>query len=142
MAFIGSITAAVKRAREVCGFSLKIEVEVGNFKDLEEAIVAGADIVMLDNMESDEIMSCSRIIKEKYGGKNILLEASGGITTENIANYFIPRKQNSCFLYTNILNPIIVVLDLDVISIGGLTQSVQHVDYSMKLEAFGPFAQK
>ena len=47
----GSITNAVKQARAVCGFALKIEVECGTAEEAEEAIAAGADIVMLDNFE-------------------------------------------------------------------------------------------
>jgi len=59
----GSITNAVKKARSVCGFSLKIEVECQSQEEAEEAIQAGADIVMLDNFKPDKIKTASSNIK-------------------------------------------------------------------------------
>ena len=53
----GSITNAVKQARAVCGFALKIEVECGTAEEAEEAIAAGADIVMLDNFEPADLVT-------------------------------------------------------------------------------------
>eukprot|EP01089_Gocevia_fonbrunei_P011847 TRINITY_DN2630_c0_g1_i1.p1 TRINITY_DN2630_c0_g1~~TRINITY_DN2630_c0_g1_i1.p1 ORF type:complete len:308 (+),score=55.62 TRINITY_DN2630_c0_g1_i1:40-924(+) len=107
----GSITAAVKKARSVCGFSLKIEVECQNQKEAEEAIDAGADVVMLDNFEPDNLKVVARNLKQKY--THSLIEASGGVTVENIADYFTD--------------------DVDVISLGLVTQSVPHIDYSLKI---------
>jgi len=82
----GSITAAIARAREVGGFSLRLDVEVRNEEEANEAIAAGADIVMLDNIEGSELASVARRLR--FGrageGKKFLLETSGGITESNL----------------------------------------------------------
>ncbi len=131
----GSITAAVKKgnqqtdiqtltphpcllintkpARLVCGFSMKIEVECQSQSEGEEAIRAGADVVMLDNFAPDELKEAAENLKKSF--PHILIEASGGITAATIADYF----HNS----------------VDVISLGGVTQGVPHVDYSLKIRA-------
>jgi len=107
----GSITEAVKRAKSVGGFSVKIEVECQSEQEAEEAILAGADIVMLDNFAPPKLKEGAKNLKAKY--KNVIIEASGGVTVENIDTYFD----------TNV----------DVISMGLLTQSVPHIDFSLKI---------
>lgn len=60
-------------------------MEVGSEADANEAIDAGADIVMLDNMEGDELVSVARKLKETWTGKRkFLLESSGNITENNL----------------------------------------------------------
>jgi len=108
----GGITPAVKAARAVGGFSLKIEVECSNIKDAEEAINAGADIIMLDNLAPSNLDSAAGELKSKH--PHILIEASGGVTPDNISGYFSPH--------------------VDVISLGSLTQGVPHIDYSLKIK--------
>jgi len=89
----GSITKAVERARKVGGFSLKIEVECRSEQEADEAIEAGADIIMLDNMKGDNLKQTAKILKQRWAGKrNFLIESSGGITEENIIEYFLPGK--------------------------------------------------
>ncbi|CAG8567203.1 5317_t:CDS:2 [Acaulospora colombiana] len=89
----GSITNAVERARIVGGFSLKIEVECRSESEAEEAIQAGADIVMLDNLKGDGLKTCAKTLKERWRGKKeFLIESSGGITEENISEYFSPGE--------------------------------------------------
>lgn len=67
------------------GFSLLIDVEVGSEAEADEAIEAGADIVMLDNMEGDTLVSTARKLKEKWIGKRkFLFESSGNITESNL----------------------------------------------------------
>lgn len=84
----GSITDAVVAARSVAGFSTKIEVEVQTEAEADEAIAAGADVVMLDNFTVDGVRAASRSIKERWAGKkHFLLEISGGLTKDNIAPY-------------------------------------------------------
>ena len=76
---------AIKQARKVGGFSLLIEVEVGSEAEADEAIDAGADIVMLDNMEGDELVGVARRLKDKWAGKRkFLFESSGNVTEANI----------------------------------------------------------
>jgi nicotinate-nucleotide pyrophosphorylase (carboxylating) len=108
----GSITAAVQKARSVCGFALKIEVECQSQEEAEEAIGAGADVVMLDNFQADKLRATAGNLKTKF--PHIVVEASGGITVDNIVNYFCEG--------------------VDVISMGSLTQGVPHVDYSLKIQ--------
>ncbi|CAG8623073.1 9395_t:CDS:2 [Paraglomus brasilianum] len=87
----GSITKAVQRARAVGGFSLKIEVECQSKLDATEAIEAGADIVMLDNMKGDVLSEAATNLKKNWSStRKFLIEASGGITEDNITEYFSP----------------------------------------------------
>lgn len=77
----GGITEAVKRVKEH-NTSYKIEVEVTNLQELDEAVQAGADRVMLDNMSITNIKTATK----KYG-KQVELEVSGGINEKNIIKY-------------------------------------------------------
>ncbi|KAM9973139.1 hypothetical protein ACTFIR_012514 [Dictyostelium discoideum] len=108
----GNITNTVKNARSVGGFSLKIEVECRNQDEAIEAIEAGADIVMLDNFNPQDLQTVSTYLKQHY--PHITLEASGGITSTTITQYAIPT--------------------IDIISMGNLTQGVPHIDISLKIQ--------
>lgn len=81
----GSITNAVTLARQAAGFSSKIEVECQSVEEALEAAKAGADIVMLDNFTSHTIHAAAREIKQQF--PHILIEASGGISEGNMAEY-------------------------------------------------------
>ncbi|KAJ1805829.1 nicotinate-nucleotide diphosphorylase (carboxylating) [Coemansia sp. RSA 2599] len=111
----GSITNAVKAARSVAGFSIKIEVECQSEEDAFEAIDAGADIVMLDNFTPEQMQVAAVNVKAKgmASGRQVLIEASGGITEETAEQYMNPG--------------------IDIISFGTLSQSVPHVDFSLKI---------
>jgi len=92
----GSITDAVKAAKSVGGFALKVEVEVDNEKDADEAIAAGADIIMLDNFDGQGLKIAARSIKQRWAGKReFLLECSGGLTSENVETYINNGMLNS-----------------------------------------------
>lgn len=93
------------------GFSLKIEVECRNLVEAEEAITAGAHVIMLDNFKPEQARDGAKQLKSKY--PHVLIEVSGGLTEETIAFYMHP--------------------DVDILSLGCLSQSVPHVDYSMKI---------
>mmetsp|Transcript_26552 Transcript_26552/g.37376 ORF Transcript_26552/g.37376 Transcript_26552/m.37376 type:complete len:297 (-) Transcript_26552:44-934(-) len=108
----GSIANAVKKAKSVGGFSLKIEVECRSFEEAIEAAQAGCDVVMLDNLKPTQLKETAKQIKLLH--PHILIEASGGVTVENVHEYFSD--------------------DIDVISMGTLTQSVPHVDFSLKVK--------
>lgn len=110
----GSITKAVEAARSVAGFSVKIEVEVQSEAEADEAIAAGADIVMLDNFTPDGLQAAAQSLKQRWAGKaSFLLECSGGLTEENVSSYL-----------SN---------ELDIYSTSSVHQSVQHVDFSLKI---------
>ena len=90
----GSITAAVEKAKAVGGFALKIEVECRSEDEADEAIAAGADIVMLDNFEGDALKVAAANIKQRWAakGRQVLVECSGGVTENNIEQYFCDCK--------------------------------------------------
>lgn len=95
----GSITAAIQQARVVGGFSLLLDVEVQSEAEADEAIDAGADVVMLDNIEGNELLSVARRLKEKWSGKRkFLFETSGNITEANLQERAINGEYN--LLYT------------------------------------------
>ncbi|KAG7872703.1 hypothetical protein KL938_005281 [Ogataea parapolymorpha] len=111
----GSIRQAIKNAKTVAGFSTKIEVEVQNEMEAEEAIDAGADIIMLDNFNGPELQAVSQSLKKKWSGKRqFLLECSGGLTLENISQFL-----------SN---------DIDIYSTSSVHQGCAIVDYSLKLD--------
>ena len=84
----GSITNAVKAARVVGGFALKIEVEVQTEEEADEAIEAGADVVMLDNFDGEGLKVAARSLKQRWKGRReVLLESSGGLTEANVREY-------------------------------------------------------
>ncbi len=105
----GSVTEAVKRAREKAPHTIKVEVEVENLEMLREALNTGADIVMLDNMPT-ELMREAVIITS---GK-ALLEASGNMGEKNLRE--------------------IAETGVDIISIGALTHTVKALDISLKFD--------
>ena len=104
----GGIIPAVEKLREKVGHAVKIEVEVRNLDELNEALTAKADIIMLDNMDIETMAKAVEIAKGKA-----ILEASGGITDETIAD--------------------VAKTGVDYISIGALTHSVKALDISMRL---------
>jgi nicotinate-nucleotide pyrophosphorylase (carboxylating) len=104
---VGSITEAVSRAK--AGHHLtKIEVEVEHLSELQEAIDAGADIIMLDNMLPQDMAEAVKI-----AGGRVTLEASGNVSLKNV------RK--------------VAETGVDLISVGALTHSAAAADISMKI---------
>lgn len=103
----GGITNAVKRAKEYAPFVRKIEVEVETIEQVKEAVEAGADIIMLDNMTTEQMQEAIRIIDGRAE-----TECSGNVTKENIAR--------------------LISLGVDYISSGALTHSSSIMDISMK----------
>lgn len=85
----GSITKAVKQAKAVGGFAVKVEVEVDSEAAADEAIAAGADVVMLDNFTGDGLKVAAASIKSRWRakGREVLLEASGGLTKDNLKEF-------------------------------------------------------
>ncbi|GLB33992.1 hypothetical protein LshimejAT787_0108760 [Lyophyllum shimeji] len=111
----GSITAAIQQARAVGGFSLLLDVEVRSEAEADEAIDAGADIIMLDNIEGEQLVEVACRLKEKWKGKRkFLFETSGNITEANLQERAINQ--------------------IDILSTSVVHQSVQHIDFSLKLQ--------
>ena len=103
----GSISYAVRMAKEYAPFVRKIEVEVETLDQVKEAVEAGADIIMLDNMTTDQMRAAIDLIDGRAE-----TECSGNVTKENIER--------------------LVSLGVDYISSGALTHSSPIMDISMK----------
>jgi nicotinate-nucleotide pyrophosphorylase (carboxylating) len=90
----GSISNAVKAVRRVAGFSLLVEVECQSVAEADEAIAAGANIIMLDNMVGEELHSTARTLKTKWKGeRQFQIETSGGIVEGSLAERLGPGEQ-------------------------------------------------
>jgi len=103
----GSITEAIKLAKEYSPFIKKIEIEVEDLKGVEEAVRAGADIIMLDNMDIETIKKAIKIIN-----KQAIIECSGNVDITNINRF--------------------KGLEIDYISSGAITHSAKILDLSLK----------
>ena len=105
-----NIKDIVARARQNAPAGITIEVEVTNAKEARDALKAGADIIMLDNMSVNEMRQVVNLISGQTK-----LEASGGITLDNVHQ--------------------VAMMGVDIISIGALTHSFRALDISLELES-------
>jgi nicotinate-nucleotide pyrophosphorylase (carboxylating) len=108
VAAAGSIRKAVEAARAAAPHLSRIEVEADTLKQVDAAVAAGADIILLDNMRPAQIQEAVKRIAGRA-----LVEISGGVNLENLAEYLVPG--------------------VDVISIGALTHSAVAADLSMEI---------
>jgi nicotinate-nucleotide pyrophosphorylase (carboxylating) len=106
----GSVTEAVARARAAAPHGFTVEVEVTSLEELDEALAAGADAVLLDNMTVDVV----RAAVARAGGKAVL-EASGGMTLDTVRAY--------------------AEAGVDLISVGALTRSATSLDVALEVES-------
>ncbi|HZJ77477.1 MAG TPA: carboxylating nicotinate-nucleotide diphosphorylase [Clostridia bacterium] len=104
----GGIEKAVKKVQERLGHMVKIEVETRNLDEVKQAVDAGVDLIMLDNMTNDEMKMAVELVSGR-----VKLEASGGITISNLRS--------------------VAQTGVDIISLGSLTHSVKAFDISMKI---------
>lgn len=111
IAAAGGIAEAVRRARAYIPHTLKIEVETENLDEVAQALKAGADIIMLDNMSLEQMTQAVELI-----GGRALVEASGGVNLGTIRS--------------------IAQTGVDIISVGALTHSVRAADISMLMEGY------
>ena len=102
----GSLSKAVKMARDLAPHTAKIEVETETLDDVKEALEAGAEVIMLDNMSPAQIQQAVSLIN-----KAAIIEISGGVRLSTMADYALPG--------------------VDVISVGALTHSAPAADFSM-----------
>jgi nicotinate-nucleotide pyrophosphorylase (carboxylating) len=108
IAAAGSITKAVMLAREKSPHTVKVEVEVEDLAGVEEAVKAGADIILLDNMTTEGLEKAVKIARGK-----VVLEASGGVNLDTIAR--------------------VAQTGVDIISVGALTHSARAMDISLEV---------
>jgi nicotinate-nucleotide pyrophosphorylase (carboxylating) len=109
IAAAGSVAKAIEGARKLAPHTLKVEIECQTIEQVEEALKARADAILLDNMTLDNVRKARAM-----AGKNILLEVSGGVTLETVRA--------------------IAEAGVDLISVGALTHSARSVDISMIIE--------
>jgi len=102
----GGITEAVRRAKKAAPHTLAIEVEAANLDQFQEALEAGADIIMCDNMDDESIQKAIHLSRGKA-----LLEVSGGVTRSRLEK--------------------LASMGVDIVSVGALTHAARAVDISM-----------
>lgn len=109
IAVAGGIGQAVETVRRRIGHMVKIEVEVEHLQQIPEALEAGADVILLDNMSLDDMRTAVGLIKGRA-----IVEASGGITPDRVAA--------------------VAACGVDVISLGWITHSVPALDLSLRVQ--------
>jgi nicotinate-nucleotide pyrophosphorylase (carboxylating) len=114
IAMVGSIPKAVALVRASVSHLHKIEVEVDDLVQLEEALASGVDAILLDNMTPEQTRDAVQRVRAAPGGAGILLETSGGVTLESVRHY--------------------AEAGVDLISSGALTHSAAAVDISLELD--------
>ena len=107
------IRAAVELARKKAPHTLKVEVEVTSVEEALEAVEAGADVVMLDNMSLEDMRRAVKAI-----GGRVLIEASGGVTLDSVRQ--------------------VAETGVDLVSVGALTHSVKALDISLDIDPVRP----
>ncbi|MGH8710552.1 MAG: carboxylating nicotinate-nucleotide diphosphorylase [Burkholderiales bacterium] len=105
----GGVTQALQQAKKLAKPGVPIQIEVENLQELEEALSAGAKLILLDNYNLEQLREAVRIT-----GKRAVLEASGGVNLDNVRA--------------------IAETGVDRISIGSLTKDVKAIDLSMRFE--------
>ncbi|NMB47138.1 MAG: carboxylating nicotinate-nucleotide diphosphorylase [Firmicutes bacterium] len=105
----GGITTAIDLARAHVGHMVKVEVEVETLSQVKEALAAGADVIMLDNMEPQAMKEAVAVIADQA-----IVEASGGITPAQVAT--------------------VAAAGVDVVSLGWLTHSAPPLDISLDIK--------
>jgi len=111
----GNIKELLKETKKKASFTKKIEIEIEKVEDVIIAAENGADIIMLDNMNPDQVNDAIKLLKENNLREKVVVEVSGGITQENIVDYIISEP--------------------DVISSGEITQyQTERIDLSLRFD--------
>lgn len=116
LSILPDLTAAIQNAKQQVSFTKKIEVEVTTIEMAVNAAQAGADIIMLDNFEPTQIRKVVDRLSEMDLRANVCLEASGGISSENVIEF--------------------ASTGVDILSVGSLTHSAKGIDFSLVFEPF------
>jgi nicotinate-nucleotide pyrophosphorylase (carboxylating) len=111
IALVGSVREAVRRARANASHSLRIEVEVESMNELDEALEAGAEVVLLDNFAPRDVGEAVKRVRDR--APRTLVEISGGVTLDRMHE--------------------LAKSGVDIISVGSLTHSARAVDLSMEV---------
>jgi nicotinate-nucleotide pyrophosphorylase (carboxylating) len=113
VAVLGGCEKAISKAKLRASFSKKIEVEVESAEEALKAARVGPDIIMLDNFSPSQARKTSALMRKVRGQPRILIEASGGIDSENVIEY--------------------ASTGVDIVSLGEITQSPKALDISMQI---------
>lgn len=113
LAIVDSIKEAVMKAKDMHGSRSKIEIEVRSLNEAIQAVEAGADIIMLDNLTPKQVRNIVNTLKKKGLRNKVTIEVSGGVTHKNVKRY--------------------ASTDIDMISIGSITHSAKAVDMSLEI---------
>jgi len=113
IAIAGSVKEALRRVQKKVSFSKKIEIEVTDVNSALEAAQAGIDIVMLDNFTPKQAKAAINLLRKKGLRDKVLVEASGGITEQNILEY--------------------AASGVDIVSLGEITQNAKALDMSLEI---------
>lgn len=108
----GGIAAVVKKAQIISASAAFVQIEVETLAELEQALNAGAEMILLDNFTLEQIRQAVSMT-QRHSDKKILLEASGNVTLQNVRQ--------------------LAETGVDRISIGGLTKNIQAIDLSLRL---------
>lgn len=114
LALVGGVVEAISLARKYASFTKKIEIEVETLEEALLAANAGADIVMLDNMDPEDVTKVLESLDIENLRDNVIIEVSGGINSDNILQF--------------------AKTGVDVISTGYITHSARSLDLSLELE--------
>ena len=114
LVFTNGIEQGIKQAKSKVSFTKKVEVEVTKPEDAIVAAQAGADIILLDNMNPETVERAVKLLKAKGLRDHVILEASGGINRDNIAGY--------------------ARTGVDVLSVGRITSSAPSIDISFDIQ--------
>ncbi len=117
IAAYGGIARAVECVRKASPHGLKVEVEVRDINELEQALLSGAEVIMLDNFTGAQVKEAVALVAQKLEKLKTrpVIEVSGGVRLENVREYVVPG--------------------VEVISIGSLTHSVNALDLSLLVDA-------
>jgi nicotinate-nucleotide pyrophosphorylase (carboxylating) len=115
IAVAGSVKEAIKRVKEKVSFCKKVEVEVTKVDDVLTAAEAGVNVIMLDNFSPKQIEKTIKLLKKHGLFGKVLLEASGGITSQNILTF--------------------ASTGIDIVSLGELTDSTKSLDMSLEIKS-------
>jgi nicotinate-nucleotide pyrophosphorylase (carboxylating) len=146
----GSITKAIETLRRAAGFSLLVTIECQSYDEAAEALDAGANIVMLDNMVGNDLHDCARELKRVYGkqgkGREFLIESSGGVVEDGLVARIGPdidilstsavhqvrpgRRKPTPTIWRSCGRCVLTATAAAAL----VLQSVQHVDFSLKIQ--------
>lgn len=113
VALVGSVKSAVEMSKQYVSFTKKVEVEVESTGDALEGAMAGADIILLDNMNPNEVRNVLKALENKDIREKVLIEVSGGINPNNIIEY--------------------AETGADIISTGFITHSARSLDMTLEI---------